>query len=227
MAGERQKRVFVLGMRPQVSRMLKAALAPFRARVTCLERREDCLKQLLRGGCDVLVVDLDGCAGDGLKLLTEAKRLCPWAAGFVLVDRGNVPGAVQAMKAGAADCLEQPLTEDRLRSAIGTELARTSQRPPAQGVTLTRVETRVLHLVSIGQTSDQIATLLHRSRRTIDVHRRHIMRKLGVSGTVDLMKEAMSRGLIQLDDSDQARPTGKMPKSSTPAKTRKARRTPP
>ena len=227
MAGERQKRVFVLGMRPQVSRMLKAALAPLRPRVTCFERREDCLKQLSRGSCDVLVVDLDGCAGDGLKLLAEARRLCPGAAGFVLVDQGNVPGAVQAMKAGAADCLERPLTEDRLRSAIGTELARMRQKTPAPDVALTRMETKVLHLVSIGQTSDQIATALHRSRRTVDVHRRHIMRKLGVSGTVDLMKEAMSRGLVQLDDSGQPHPVEKTPESTAPAKTRKARRTPP
>jgi FixJ family two-component response regulator len=174
----------------------------------------------------VLIVDLDGYAADGIKLLAEAKRLCPWVTSFALIDEGNVPGAIQAMKAGAADCLERPLTEDHLQSAIGPALARTREKPPAPDVALTRMEMKVLHLVSAGQTSDQIAAMLHRSRRTIDVHRAHIMRKLGVSGTMDLIKEAASRGLIRLDGSDQPRPIVKTPKPTHEPKPRKPHRPP-
>jgi FixJ family two-component response regulator len=203
--------------------MLKAALAPLRPRVTCFDGREECLEQLRRGACDVLIVDLDGYAPDGIKLLAEAKRLCPWVTTFALIDQGNVPGAIQAMKAGAADCLERPLTEEGLRCAIGPVLARTREKAPGPDVALTRMETKVLNLVSTGQTSDQIATMLHRSRRTVDVHRGHIMRKLGVSGTMDLIKEAARRGLIRLDGSEPARPIGKTPEPTRKPKTRKGR----
>jgi len=223
MARERQKRVFLVGMRPQVPRMLKAALTPLRPRITCFDRREECLERLPRGACDVLIVDLDGYAADGIKLLAEAKRLCPWVASFALIDEGNVPGAIQAMKAGAVDCLERPLTEDRLQSAIGPALARTREKTPAPDAGLTRAEIKVLNLVSTGQTSDQIAAVLHRSRRTVDVHRAHIMRKLGVSGTMDLIKEASRRGLIRLDGSEQPRPIGKTPEPTREPKTRKGR----
>jgi len=226
MAGERQKRVFLVGMRPQIPRMLKAALAPLRPRITCFDRKEECLKHFPRGACDVLIVDLDGYAADGIKLLAEARRLCPWVASFALIDEGNVPGAIQAMKAGAVDCLERPLTEDHLQSTIGPALARTREKTPAPDAGLTRAEIKVLNLVSTGQTSDQIAAILHRSRRTIDVHRSHIMRKLGVSGTMDLIKEAAKRGLIRLEGTDQPRPIGKTPKPTREPKPRKPHRPP-
>ncbi len=199
MVRERQRHVFVVGMRPQVPRMLKAALAPLLARITCFDGRDGCLEQLPRGACDVLIVDLDGYTAEGTRLLAEARRLCPWVTSFALIDEGNVPGAIQAMKAGAADCLERPLNEEGLRSAIGPALARTPGKTPAPDAGLTRAEKRVLNLVATGQTSDQIAAVLRRSRRTIDVHRAHVMRKLGVSGTMDLIKEAARRGLIRLD----------------------------
>ena len=171
----------------------------------------------------MLIVDLDGYATDGIRLLAEAKRLCPWVTSFALIDEGNVPGAIQAMKAGAADCLERPLSEECLRSAIGPALARMREKAPPPDVGLTQAEIRVLNLVATGQTSDEIAALLQRSRRTVDVHRAHIMRKLGVSGTMDLIKEAAQRGLIRLDSSDQFYPIGRTPEPTRGPKPRKDR----
>ena len=52
----------------------------------------------------------------------------------------------------------------------------------------------VLDLMLQGCTTNQMALQLHRSRRTIEMHRSHIMRKLGAVTAVDLMKAASARG---------------------------------
>jgi len=46
----------------------------------------------------------------------------------------------------------------------------------------------------IGMSNRAIANSLHRSERTIEVHRSHIMRKLNVDNVVDLVKRAGSLG---------------------------------
>ena len=62
-----------------------------------------------------------------------------------------------------------------------------SMPSPQPGASLTEVEQIVLSQVIEGKTSKEIAAVLHRSPRTVEVHRLHILRKLGVSSTRDLM----------------------------------------
>ena len=55
----------------------------------------------------------------------------------------------------------------------------------------------------------EIAVLLHRSARTIEVHRAHLMQKLGVDNLVDLVKRVASMGLVDLEEklgSDDRKP---------------------
>lgn len=54
--------------------------------------------------------------------------------------------------------------------------------------TLTRREREVLHLIGQGYTSSEIATRLVISPRTVDMHRRHMVRKLGLSGQGALLR---------------------------------------
>ncbi len=56
------------------------------------------------------------------------------------------------------------------------------------GELLTQGEERVLKLVLGGKSNKDIANLLNRSKRTIEVHRAHVMHKLGVESLVDLVK---------------------------------------
>jgi DNA-binding NarL/FixJ family response regulator len=55
---------------------------------------------------------------------------------------------------------------------------------------------KVLKLIISGKSNKEIAYLLHRSVRTIEVHRSHIMSKLDVDNVVDLAKRAAMMGLI-------------------------------
>ena len=65
-------------------------------------------------------------------------------------------------------------------------------------------EERVLKLVLKGKSNQEIARLLSRSRRTIEVHRAHVMHKLGAESLVDLVKRAALMGLVKLPTSAES-----------------------
>ena len=62
---------------------------------------------------------------------------------------------------------------------------------------LTNMQKRVLGLLSSGMRSREIATRLCVSVRTVDSHRYAIMRTLGVTSSVALIREAERLGLIK------------------------------
>lgn len=66
--------------------------------------------------------------------------------------------------------------------------------------TLTTREREVLHLSAEGCTSSEIASRLGISARTAETHRTHLMSKLGIHTQVELIRYALRRGIIQLDD---------------------------
>lgn len=66
------------------------------------------------------------------------------------------------------------------------------------GKPLTASEMRIFELIANGMSNKEIAYLLHRSIRTIEWHRNHIMRKLGVDNTTELIKRAALMGLVDL-----------------------------
>ena len=70
--------------------------------------------------------------------------------------------------------------------------------PAAEGVPLARREREVLRLIAEGVRSPVIAQQLNVSVATIEVHRRNIMRKLGLRTIADLTKHAIREGLVSL-----------------------------
>lgn len=61
-------------------------------------------------------------------------------------------------------------------------------------------EREVLQLVAEGKTSAETARKMHISIKTVETHRRNIVRKLGVHGTAELTKYAIREGLTSLGD---------------------------
>lgn len=66
------------------------------------------------------------------------------------------------------------------------------------GSHLTPTEVRVLRLIVSGKSCREIAQFLHRSTRTIENHRAHVMGKLEVDNSVALIKKAIALGLVDL-----------------------------
>jgi FixJ family two-component response regulator len=174
--------------------MLETELASDEASISGFSKPQECLEKLATKPCDLLIVDLDGCGPEGFDMLEQARRMAPWIASLAIVEHAAIPCAIRAIKAGAGDCLDKPVWQDRLLAAIETQLARidasTRRRPRA----LTQMEVQILQSILAGKTSHDMAAELHRSKRTIDVHRKNIMRKLQATGLVDLIKRALDQG---------------------------------
>jgi FixJ family two-component response regulator len=117
------------------------------------------------------------------------------------------------MKAGAVDFIEKPMDKKNFVRKIKSILEKNVSTHHELGVSLTRTETKILKLVLDGQSNKEIAVLLHRSSRTIEVHRAHIMHKLGVDNLVDLVMCVASMGLIDLEKKQE--PDENKPESET------------
>jgi DNA-binding NarL/FixJ family response regulator len=63
---------------------------------------------------------------------------------------------------------------------------------------LSERETDVLRLIALGHTNAEIAEKLFISVRTVETHRAHIQQKLGVSSRAELVRCALSRGLVEI-----------------------------
>jgi two-component system, LuxR family, response regulator FixJ len=115
---------------------------------------------------------------------------------IVMSGHGDVPIAVQAMKAGAVDFLEKPFEEDDLISAVRRALdqnhanhaAATKKEDASRRLALlTPREREVLDLLVLGRSNKEVARSLGTSPRTIDVHRAHLNQKLGTTTLAELV----------------------------------------
>ncbi len=207
MTGRSRKRIYVFGKKAGVRDLLETALAPDEASVSGFSKYQECIDRLATKPCELLIADLDGCPEEGLDVIEQARRLTPWVSSLVIVEHAAVGCAIRAIRAGAGDCLDKPVQQDRLLAAVRSQLARvdvsTRRRPRA----LTQMEVQILQLILAGRTSYEMADELHRSKRTIDVHRKNIMRKLQATCLADLIKRALGLGFT--DQQERAeRPAG-------------------
>ncbi len=66
--------------------------------------------------------------------------------------------------------------------------------------TLTIREREVFHLAAEGHSSAEIASRLFISPRTVETHRANLMRKLGLRTQTDLVRYALRRGIVHLEE---------------------------
>ncbi len=99
---------------------------------------------------------------------------------------------VRAIRAVAAD---QGYFSPEIAAALVSELRDGS---PGEAQPLARREREVLRLIAEGLRSPGIADKLHVSLATVEVHRRNIMRKLGLRTVAELTKHAIREGIVSL-----------------------------
>ena len=152
---------------------------------------DECLDLLGTCAWRLLVLDATDRTDSVLDVLSKSRRVYPDVPALVLVRHGDTQTAVQAMKAGASDCLEMPAEPALWQAAVESLCRQTSLKPVGRRAALTHAEEVVLGHILEGRTNQEIANLLCRSTRTIEVHRRHLMTKLGAGNLVDLVKRSM------------------------------------
>jgi two-component system, LuxR family, response regulator FixJ len=140
----------------------------------------------LRVGC--VLVDPATPGVNGPALQTRLKRLGSSLPVIATTPKGDVTTAVEAMKAGAVDFIEGPVDDQRLLAAIEAALGEPRNEPsPKEPVraarrlaVLSTRERQVLDQIVAGQSNKVIAHKLAISMRTVEVHRAHILRRLGI-----------------------------------------------
>jgi DNA-binding NarL/FixJ family response regulator len=117
------------------------------------------------------------------------------AAGYVLKD-STVTDLVQAVRAVIAGrrFLSPAVSEQVINLYV--EISR--DKPKEVHDTLTDREREVCQLVVEGYTSAQIGKRLFISPRTVESHRRTMMKKLGLRNQMELLSYAIKRGMISV-----------------------------
>jgi FixJ family two-component response regulator len=181
--------IFFVDDEPTIQTIVQRALESEEMHVSVFSGAEDCLAALSRQPCDLVITDLRMAGMDGLSFLREVKCHHPWLHVIIVTAYGDIPLAVEAVKAGAADFIEKPLDRQELLSAI-RNAQKTSLPVFVPREAISRMEAQVLRLFLDGRTSKETAQVLKRSTRTIESHRHRLMRKFGVHNAVQLAQRA-------------------------------------
>jgi two-component system response regulator FixJ len=153
-------------------------------------------------GCVLLDVRMPGI--DGLEVQAEMAARGIAMPVIVLTGHGDVDIAVRAMKGGAVDFLEKPFERAVLLEMVETATARVRdadrhaadlQQAKLRIAALTPRERDVLGQLAFGLPNKSIAEELGISQRTVEVHRSHMMAKLGVPSFPDALRIAFAAGL--------------------------------
>ena len=193
----KQYDVFFVDDDAGIRKLISEELGRINCKVSCFANGADCLEQLGKQNCNLLITDVKMPGMDGLTLLSRARRVAPWVSVMVITGFGDIPMSVRALKLGAVDFIEKPLDRKAFLHKVKTILKQDDFVDTPASQILTKVEKKVLKLILEGKGNKRIAYILDRAMRTVERHRSNIMHKFDVDNIVDLVKKA---ALIDLDD---------------------------
>lgn len=152
----------------------------------------------LEPGC--IVTDIRMPAMDGLDLIAELHRRGVHRQIIVITGHGDVPLAVEAMKAGAQDFIEKPFDDETLLAAVRAAHKRDSEhgrRAAVRAAAAARIaalsgrEREVLDGLVAGMANKVIAQNLGISPRTVEIYRANVMTKMEAESLSDLVRMAL------------------------------------
>ncbi len=154
-------------------------------------------------GCLVLDIRMPGMSGMELhEELNERGVVLPI---IFVTGHGDVPMAVEAMQQGAFDFLQKPFRDQELIDRVQRALLKDKEYrlllSQKEGIvarlqSLTPREREVLDLLVKGNANKAMAGELGLSQRTVEIHRAHVMEKMGVRSLAQLVRMVLDAGPI-------------------------------
>ena len=184
------------------------------------ETGQEAIRRVAELSPDVVLMDIEMPGMNGIEATRRIKADAPAAAVLALTMYEDDQYFFEMLRAGASGYVPKRAAPDELVSAIravsrgevflypslaGRLVQDYLRRGPAgegepPGDELTPREQEVLTLIAQGFSNNEIADRLVISAKTVDRHRENIMRKLNLHNRVDLVKYALRKGLIGLEE---------------------------
>jgi two-component system response regulator NreC len=157
----------------------------------------------------VLVIDLDLPGGSSIQAIGRLRIRAPETQIVVLTMEENPIFAQQVLAAGALGFVVKNHADSELSAAVRAAARGERYLSPRVAGRLDMLqnlqredklsprEVEILRLIALGFTSVEVARQLHLSPRTVETHRAHILRKLGLTTRAELVGYALGRGLLE------------------------------
>jgi len=169
-------------------------------------------------GPDLVLMDLSMPGGGGIAATLDVRRECPQARVLVLTMHDDPAYLRSVLAAGASGYVLKQAADTELLAAIRTTargetylapslagsvvqelLGRRSRKGQSETPALSEREQEVLRLVAQGHTNQEVANHLCLSVKTVETYRARLMDKLGLKSRADLVRYALSIGLLTSD----------------------------
>src|ERR1700688_1358576 len=201
--------IFVVDDDPAIREILSMVLSAGGYQVICFADGA-ALLAVARTRCPAcILLDVHIPGKSGLDILKELHGEDYPAPIFMISGQGDIAMAVDAIKNGALDFIEKPFRGGdvvaRVEAAVeartlqeqgnGADEARRFYFPGRDP--LSRREQDVLGEIVNGASNKEAGRKLGISPRTIEVHRAHLMQKIGARNAADLIRIVMSEGRSQ------------------------------
>ncbi len=170
---------------------------------------EELLSSLKKQLVDVALVDISMTGQTGLETIAQCRSQFPTVKCIVLTMHHEGQYVMQAIRNGAfgyllKDCDKAELTQAIIDVYQGkkhfkqniSDLMIESVTMEADVQKLSAREKEILTLVAEGKTTKEIAEKLYVSTRTVETHRRNILKKMDVQNTAELVRKATSIGYL-------------------------------
>jgi DNA-binding NarL/FixJ family response regulator len=162
---------------------------------------------------DVVVMDISMPGMNGLVATRTLKQKHPKIAIITLTRHGDDAYLQELLRAGVSGYVLKQSAPSELLQAIRVAaaggqyldssltarvtagfLGREGKKVGKTGATLSDRESEVLRLIASGYSNKEIASRMTLSVKTVEAHKANAMRKLGLSGRIDIVKYAILQG---------------------------------
>lgn len=204
--------VYIIDDDDAVRQSLEFLLKTANIKVRGFDSAKEFLQTLphVKSGC--IVTDVRMPEVTGIDLLRRVKELSLDIPVIVITGHGDIALAVEAMKVGAVDFLEKPFDDEMIltsvRSALSKDADATRQRAQLTEINdklaaLSNRERQVLEGLVAGKANKVIAYDLGISPRTVEIYRANLMTKMSANSLSELVRMAMTAGLLKADTDRQ------------------------